>query len=68
MPRLPLDTEHCFQEEQFAVLATANVALVHVTSGLNALYRVVVALVGERELAGFDRAQERWGRQETMAL
>jgi hypothetical protein len=61
------DSSLRLQEEQFAVFATANVGLIHVISCLNDLYRVLVALVGEQELEGFDRAQARWARHEVGA-
>jgi hypothetical protein len=48
------------QDEQFALYATANVALVHLTNALNELHLVVRELVGEKELEGFQIAQERW--------
>ena len=48
------------QDEQFALYATANVALVHLTNALNELHLVVRDLVGEKELEGFQIAQERW--------
>lgn len=52
------------QDEQFALFAVANVALIHITSCLNEIHQVVRDLVGERELAGFERTQERWARIE----
>jgi hypothetical protein len=48
------------QDEQFALYATANVALVHLTNALNELHLIVRDLVGEKELEGFQIAQERW--------
>jgi len=51
-------------DEQMASYATANVALVHLAGCLNELQRLVIKLVGERELSGFDRAQERMARTE----
>lgn len=48
------------QDEQFAIYATANVALVHLTNALNELQLIVRDLVGEKELEGFQIAQERW--------
>jgi hypothetical protein len=48
------------QDEQFALYATANVALVHLTNALNELHLIVRELVGEKELEGFQIAQERW--------
>ncbi|WVF70551.1 hypothetical protein IAT40_005342 [Kwoniella sp. CBS 6097] len=51
-------------EEQLALFATANIALVHIAVGLNDMFRIVRTLVGERELSGLDRASERWARRE----
>lgn len=48
------------KDEQFALYATANVALVHLTNALNELHLIVRDLVGEKELEGFQIAQERW--------
>lgn len=48
------------KDEQFALFATANTALVHIVIGLNDMYRVVRDLVGEKDLHGLDRASERW--------
>ena len=54
-----------YQDEQFAIFATAVVALVHVVTGLNELQRAMIVLVGERDLGGgLDRAQERWARSD----
>jgi hypothetical protein len=52
------------QDEQFAVFATANVALIHIANGLNEVSRVVVELIGERELEGLDRIQEKYARSD----
>lgn len=52
------------QDEQFALFAVANVALIHIVSCLNEMHQVVRELVGERELVGFERTQERWARME----
>jgi hypothetical protein len=52
------------QDEQFAIYSTANVALIHLTSRLDEMHRVIISLVGERELEAFDRTQERWTRRE----
>jgi hypothetical protein len=49
-------------------LTKANIALIHVTAGLNDLYRVIVALVGENKLEAFDRSQERLGRQDGVTV
>ncbi|EIW70668.1 hypothetical protein TREMEDRAFT_73534 [Tremella mesenterica DSM 1558] len=54
-------------DEQFGVFATAVVSLLHVTYELDDLYRTVAELVGERELEGFDRAQERWAMLDTQS-
>ncbi|WVQ97371.1 hypothetical protein IAU59_004483 [Kwoniella sp. CBS 9459] len=51
-------------DEQLALFATANIALVHIAVGLNDMFRIVRTLVGERELSGLDRASERWARRE----
>lgn len=48
------------KDEQFALFATANTALVHTVIGLNDMYRTVRDLVGEKDLHGLDRASERW--------
>ncbi|KAK4688328.1 hypothetical protein P7C73_g1783, partial [Tremellales sp. Uapishka_1] len=50
--------------EQLAVYATATVALTHITHGLNELHQLVISLVGEKDLDGFDKAQARWARKE----
>ncbi|WWC58457.1 uncharacterized protein I303_100999 [Kwoniella dejecticola CBS 10117] len=55
------DTIH---DEQIALFATANIALVHIAVGLNEMFRIVRSLVGEKELQGLDRASERWARGE----
>ncbi|WWC66524.1 uncharacterized protein I206_100427 [Kwoniella pini CBS 10737] len=55
------DTIH---NEQIALFATANIALVHIAVGLNEMFRLVKGLVGEKELQGLDRASERWARGE----
>ncbi|ADV25553.1 Conserved hypothetical protein [Cryptococcus gattii WM276] len=49
-----------WHDEQFALFATANTALVHIMIGLNEMYLIVRDLVGERDLHGLDRASERW--------
>ncbi|OXM76143.1 hypothetical protein C364_06247 [Cryptococcus neoformans Bt63] len=49
-----------WHDEQFALFATANTALVHIVIGLNDMYRTVRDLVGEKDLHGLDRASERW--------
>ncbi|GFZ43623.1 hypothetical protein JCM24511_01343, partial [Saitozyma sp. JCM 24511] len=54
------------RDEQFAVFATANVALIHIANGLNEVSRVVVELIGERELEGLDRIQERYARADLV--
>jgi hypothetical protein len=51
------------QNEQFAIFATATVALTHVAAGLNEMQRLVIDLVKEVDFGGgFDRAQERWAQ------
>ncbi|KAL7424784.1 hypothetical protein Q5752_000468 [Cryptotrichosporon argae] len=52
------------QTEQFAIFATAIVALVHVTAELAEMQRIVGALVGSRSIDGYDRMQERWAADE----
>nr|KIR45893.1 hypothetical protein I312_04863 [Cryptococcus bacillisporus CA1280] len=51
-----------WHDEQFALFATANTALVHIMIGLNEMYLIVRDLVGEKDLHGLDRASERWAR------
>ncbi|WWC86361.1 uncharacterized protein L201_001236 [Kwoniella dendrophila CBS 6074] len=51
-------------DEQLALFATANIALVHIAVGLNEMFRIVKNLVGEKELQGLERASERWARGE----
>lgn len=53
------------QDEQLPIFATAIVALTHVANGLNEMQRIIIELVGVREMGQFERAQERWGRYET---
>lgn len=48
------------QDEQFAIYATANVALLHLANALNEMHLTIKELVGEKELEGFQIAQERW--------
>jgi hypothetical protein len=60
IPHLRCKRETDEQDEQFALYATANVALVHLTNALNELHLIVRDLVGEKELEGFQIAQERW--------
>ncbi|OCF31124.1 hypothetical protein I316_07256 [Kwoniella heveanensis BCC8398] len=55
---------HTIHDEQLALFATANIALVHIAVGLNDMFRIVRTLVGEKELSGLDRASERWARRE----
>ncbi|RSH85428.1 hypothetical protein EHS25_004824 [Saitozyma podzolica] len=57
-------TRETLRDEQFAIYATANASLIHLTVGLNQMYRLIVSLVGEKELGAFDRAQERSGRED----
>ena len=56
------------QDEQFAIFAVANVALIHITSCLNEMHLCIKQLVGERELAGFEQTQERWARMEMTTV
>lgn len=53
-------TDNTLKDEQFALFATANTALVHIVIGLNDMYKTVRDLVGEKDLHGLDRASERW--------
>ncbi|OCF73911.1 hypothetical protein I204_05757 [Kwoniella mangroviensis CBS 8886] len=57
-------TWETIHDEQIALFATANIALVHIAVGLNEMFRIVKELVGERELQGLERASERWARGE----
>lgn len=50
------------------MFATANVALIHIANGLNEVSRVVVELIGERELEGLDRIQERYARADLVDM
>ncbi|WVO16954.1 hypothetical protein L204_104640 [Cryptococcus depauperatus] len=52
--------------EQFALVATANTALIHTVLGLHEMYRTVRGIVGEREFQGLDKASERWAREELV--
>jgi hypothetical protein len=54
------------QDEQLAIFATAMVAMTHVVNGLNELQRIIIELVGERDLGQFEQAQERWARYEAV--
>lgn len=54
------------QDEQFTIYATAQIAIAHFLGGLNALHAEVLTLVGEREIEGFDIAQERWAQAELV--
>jgi hypothetical protein len=56
----PVITWESIHDEQFAVFATALISLMNIVSGLNTMHSVILDLVGERELEGFDLAQERW--------
>jgi hypothetical protein len=60
--RAPRLTE---QDEQLPIFATAVVALTHVANGLNELQKGVIDLVGVKEMGHFEKAQERWARQDT---
>ncbi|WRT64249.1 uncharacterized protein IL334_001180 [Kwoniella shivajii] len=57
-------TWQTIHDEQIALFATANIALVHIAVGLNDIFNIVKSLVGERDLQGLDRASERWARGE----
>lgn len=52
------------QDEQLPIFATALISIVQLLNGLNTMHEVVLELVGEAELEGFDLAQERWARVE----
>lgn len=41
-------------------------ALMHIVSGLNTMHSIILDLVGERDLEGFDMAQERWAAMDTV--
>jgi hypothetical protein len=49
--------DDAIQNEQFAILATVNVSLVHVVSGLNEMHRVVTGILGQKERGGLFREQ-----------
>ncbi|KAL1410381.1 hypothetical protein Q8F55_004389 [Vanrija albida] len=58
-----LTWQNCY-DDQLPIFATSLISIVQLVSGLNNMHEIVLELVGEAELDGFDRAQERWAKIE----
>ena len=52
------------QNDQTALYATATVALSHLANAMNELQSIVISLVGETEMSGFDQIQLERGHRD----
>jgi hypothetical protein len=59
---------HVLQSDQIAHYATATVALSHLANAINELQSLVISLVGETEMSGFDQVQLERGHRDLEAI